>query len=189
MFAFKKKYFFIINDTSDINLNNFNRNNKFTIIYRNNDQIKSLEKLLNFRQKCKSLGFKFFVANNIKLSQSLKSDGIYISASNSSFRPLLLKKLNKQIIGSAHNIKEINKKINQGCKQIIISKLFKVAYDPKSSNLGVVKFNFYSNLFKNIIPLGGIAYKNLNKLRSVRSNAIAIMTEIKKKPAISNRLF
>ena len=52
MFAFKKKYFFIINDTSDINLNNFNRNNKFTIIYRNNDQIKSLEKLLNFRQKC-----------------------------------------------------------------------------------------------------------------------------------------
>ena len=90
---------------------------------------------------------------------------------------------------SAHNIKEINKKINQGCKQIIISKLFKVAYDSKSSNLGVVKFNFYSNLFKNIIPLGGIAYKNLNKLRSVRSNAIAIMTEIKKKPAISNRLF
>ena len=55
--------------------------------------------------------------------------------------------------------------------------------------LGVIKFNNLINIFTNIIPLGGIKINNLNKLRMVRSTGIAIMSETKKKPAISNRLF
>ena len=42
---------------------------------------------------------------------------------------------------------------------------------------------------KKIIPLGGIKLLNLNKLKTVRSEGFALMSEIKKKPAISNRLF
>jgi hypothetical protein len=41
----------------------------------------------------------------------------------------------------------------------------------------------------NIIPLGGINNKNLLNLNLVKSQAIAILSAVKKKPAISNRLF
>ena len=189
MFAFKKIYFLIINRTLDINLNKINRNSKFVIIYRNKANSENLSKVISFRKRCKSLGIKFFVANNVRLNLKLKSDGIYISASNNSFKPLHLKNLNKEIIGSAHNLKEIYEKNKQGCNYIIVSKLFKVNYDLKAKNLGVVKFNYFNNSFKNIIPLGGIKINNLNKLRSIRSSGFAIMSEVKKKPAISNRLF
>ena len=59
------------------------------------------------------------------------------------------------------------------------------------SFLGVNKFNNY--ILKSsikTIPLGGINGFNLNKLKLVRSDGLAILTEIKKKPAnIINRLF
>ena len=52
-------------------------------------------------------------------------------------------------------------------------------------------FNNFLNKFKTkLIPLGGIQINNLNKLKIVRSDAFAILSEIKKKPAnIINRLF
>jgi thiamine monophosphate synthase len=80
-------------------------------------------------------------------------------------------------------------KIKQGCSEIIFSKLFEVDYDSQAAVLGVVKFNYLINMHSNIIPLGGIKINNLNKLRMIRSSGFAIMSEIKKKPAISNRLF
>ena len=40
-----------------------------------------------------------------------------------------------------------------------------------------------------IIPLGGIKYNNLLKMKLISSNSFAIMSEIKKKPAILSRLF
>ena len=54
MFAFKKKYFLIIESIKDIDLRNIKKNNKLTIIYRNynknDDKIKlkkNLEKIAN----------------------------------------------------------------------------------------------------------------------------------------------
>ena len=55
--------------------------------------------------------------------------------------------------------------------------------------LGINKFNNYYNFFKKIIPLGGINLFNLNKLKLIKSEGLAIMTEAKKKPAILRRLF
>tara|TARA_Y200000002_G_C22639003_1_gene646063 strand:- start:388 stop:957 length:570 start_codon:yes stop_codon:yes gene_type:complete len=189
MFAFKNKYYLIIDSTKDINLNNFIRNNKFVIIYRNSKKPENFETILNFRKKCRSYGVLFFVANNMELCSAIRSDGLYISASNKSLKYLNLKKLNVKLIGSAHNIRELNTKIKQGCTHIIFSKLFKVDYDPNARILGVIKFNNLINIFTNIIPLGGIKINNLNKLRMIRSTEIAVMSEVKKKPAISNRLF
>ena len=40
-----------------------------------------------------------------------------------------------------------------------------------------------------LIPLGGINKANLLKLNLVKSEAFAILSEAKKKPAISSRLF
>ena len=76
-----------------------------------------------------------------------------------------------------------------GSGKTFFSKLFRVDYTPKSIFMGILKFNNIFFKFKNVIPLGGIKFNNLNKMKSVKADGFAIMSEIKKKPAISNRLF
>ena len=73
--------------------------------------------------------------------------------------------------------------------KIIVSQLFKVFNKPKSKVYGVVKFNNFRYFFKNTIPLGGIKSHNINKLKMLNSEAFTIMSEVKKKPTISSRLF
>ena len=190
MFAFKKKYFLLIENTKNINIKNIKKYNKFIIIYRNLNIKESLYDLKRFRKRRKLKSIKFYVANDIKLAISLNSDGIYLSSYNKTFKALFLKKLNYKIIGSAHNISEIYSKFNQGCSYILFSKLFKVDYTKHSPYLGIVKFNkFINSISKNLIPLGGIKASNLSSLKNINSKGFAIMSEIKKKPAISNRLF
>ena len=190
MFIRKNKYFLIIESIKDIDLKNIKKRDKFSIIYRNKNNLENISNLLNFRRFCKLKSIKFYVANNVKLAILLNSDGIYISAFNKSLRPLLLKKLNFRLIGSAHNFKEIDIKKKQGCKTILFSKLFLVGYDKMAPYLGVVKFNNYLKINKNLIPLGGISINNLNNLNNINCKGLALLSEIKKKPAnIINRLF
>ena len=190
MLILKKKYFLIIESIKDINLKNIKKHNKFTIIYRNQKKSEKLSDLLKFRKICKLKSIDFCIANNLKLAIILNADGIYLSAYNKSFRALSRKKSNYYIIGSAHTQKEIFMKIKQGCKIILLSKLFKVNYDEKSPFLGVIKFNNFLNFNSNLIPLGGINLNNLNSLNMLKCKGFALMSEIKKKPAnIINRLF
>ena len=190
MFALKKKYYLIIESIKDINLENIKKHKKFVIIYRNRQNSESREELLKFRRSCKLKLINFYVANDYKLAVSLNSDGIYLSGYNRSFRALFLRNFKFNIIGSAHSKKEIFMKLNQGCKNVLFSKLFVVDYDKKKSFLGVVKFNKILENNKNLIPLGGIRSSNLNSLKTVNSDGFAIMSELKKKPAkIINRLF
>ena len=135
---------------------------------------------------CALKGFKFYVANNLKLANYCKADGLYIS----SYNKKIYLNYNKNIVGSAHNFKEINEKIKQGCKTIFLSRLFKTSYENKKGFLGVVKFNLIADRYiSTIIPLGGIRNLNLNKLNMINSDGFALMSETKKKPAITNRLF
>jgi thiamine-phosphate pyrophosphorylase len=191
MFAFKKKYFLIIESIKDLDLRNIKKYNKILIIYRNIKSRDNIKDLIKFRKECRLKLIDFYVANDIKLSVLLNSDGIYLSSYNESFKALNLKKCNFKIIGSAHNIKEINLKLKQGCSYILLSKLFLVNYDISSSFLDVIKFNsILTNDPKKIIPLGGINSNNLNKLKSINCVGFALLSEIKKKPAkIINRLF
>ena len=94
MFIIKNKYFLIIENIKDIDLENIKIRNKFFIIYRNNNKIDKLSNLLRFRQKCRSKSIKFFIANNIKLAISLNSDGIYLSSFNKNLKFLNYKKKN-----------------------------------------------------------------------------------------------
>ena len=190
MFSLKKKYYFIIQSIKDINLKNIKNRNKFNIIYRNSNNLEPKEDLIKFRKKCKLKSINFYVANNINLAIILNSDGLYISSYNNSFKGLCLKKLNFNIIGSAHSHKEIFMKVKQGCSEILLSKLFLVNYDKNSSFLGVVKFNNYLKFNSRLIPLGGINESNLNNLNNIECEGFALMSELKKKPAnIINRLF
>ena len=191
MVILKKKYFLIIENIKDISLENIKKRFKFNIIYRNNKKLEDLHRLRIFRKECKSKDIKFFVANDYNLSSKLKADGIYLSAFNKDLKYLNYMKSNFVIIGGAHNIKEINLKIKQGCKYILLSRLFQVSYKPEMNYLGINRFNFYaSNIFKKIVALGGINTSNINKMKIVNCDSFALMTEIKKKPAkIFSRLF
>ncbi len=188
MFIFKNKYFFIIESIRDINLKNIKNSNKFCVIYRSKASIEKKEQLMQFRKNCKTKNIDFYVSNNIKLARILKADGIYISAYNNNFRFGLLKNLNIKIIGSAHNIKEINLKKLQGCTSIIFSRLFKTSYKHKKGYLGVIKFNLLKRSRReNLIPLGGIRISNLNKLNTVKCNSVALSSEVIKKPIVFSR--
>ena len=190
MFIIKNKYFLIIESIKDLELKNIKKRNKFFIIYRNNNNLDKNNDLSNFRRSCKLKAIKFFVANDIKLATALKAVGIYLSAYNNSFKSLGLKRKNFQLIGSAHNIKEITIKTKQGCSLILFSKLFLVNYDKKAPFHGILKFNNNLKINKNLIPLGGINLKKLNHLKNINCQGFAILSEIKKKPAnIINRLF
>ena len=184
MFIIKKNYYFYIDNTKSIDLNLIKRNSKIIIIYRNNLLNESTKQLLKFRKKCKRLKISFYVANNLKLTKKIQADGLYISSYNKkNFK-------NINVIGSAHNSKEIIQKIRQGCSTIIFSRLFKTNYKKKNTFYGIVKFNLIAQKHKiNLIPLGGITSLNLLRLNLVKSFGLASLSAIKKKPAISSRLF
>ena len=184
MFIIKKNYYFYIDNTSSINLDLIKKNLNITIIYRNNYKKEKISKIINFRKKLKVKKINFYVANNLELSKKCKADGLYISSYN--------KKIYKNIklIGAAHNFKEIVQKINQGCGTIMLSRLFKVSYLGKETFYGPIKFNLMAQKVSiNLIPLGGINSSNLLKLNLLAANGFCSLSEIKKKPIISNRLF
>ena len=114
---------------------------------------------------------------------SLSADGIYVSAHNKNLRISKLRYTNYKVIGSAHNIKELNLKVLQGCSCFIFSRLFQTRYTNKRGFMGIIKFNLFKLSRKEKLS-------NLNKLSLVKSNSFALLSEIKKKPAnIINRLF
>ena len=191
MLVFKKKYYLFVENTREFNLNLIKIRKKFNIIYRNQTTKENIEKIKIYRRNCKKNGISFYVANNTSLLSKVKADGLYISAYN---RDLLLNRYSKKgyhIIGSAHNQNEINLKIKQGCKKIIFSRLFRTNYSNKEGYLGVQKYNTMSmRSLVELVPLGGINFKNLVKLKTVKSESFASLSAIKKKPAkIINRLF
>jgi thiamine-phosphate pyrophosphorylase len=154
------KYYFINKfDTNNIN----NQDKETAIIYRNYFSNRSNENLiLKIRNHCKKRNMKFYLSNNIKLATKLDLDGAYIPSFNKNTNHLAYSyKKNFDLVGSAHNLKEIRIKEKQGVKKIFLSSLFK-----KNKNfLGINKFKILSNLTrKNVVALGGISKSNLKKL-------------------------
>tara|TARA_Y100000591_G_scaffold330797_1_gene362839 strand:+ start:310 stop:846 length:537 start_codon:yes stop_codon:yes gene_type:complete len=139
-------------------------NKNIGIIFRDYKQKYDKNKLLELKKFCKSQNRKFYLANDLKLASTLNLDGVYIPAFNKTlgFLKYNLRK-NFLILGSAHNLKEIRIKENQGVDIIFISPIFKTKNYKKG--LEVVKFNILSKLSKKkIIALGGINKKNINNL-------------------------
>ncbi len=108
----------------------------------------------------------FFISNNFKLALKHSLDGVYLPSFNNSLKHNVYGfRKNFQIIGSAHNIKEIKEKEAQGVDVIFIASLFK----KKRSFLGINRFNLLSKQTnKKIVALGGISKKNLHKLRLLK---------------------
>ena len=190
MFALKKEYFFIIENIKDINLSNKKKAYKINIVYRNKKKIENIRELRQFRKLCKQKKVNFYITNNPKLAFKLQADGVYVSAFNNDLSINRLKSSRFNIIGSAHNYKELNIKVLQGCEKILFSRLFKTSYTNKPDYFGVVKFNLFKLKIKNdLVPLVGIRLTNLNKLKITNCKSFAVLSEVKKKPAIISRLF
>ena len=186
MFIIKTYYYLYIENTKDINLNSIKKNKKICIVYRNHKIKENIDKLCKFKKLCSRKNFKFYVSNDINLFKDCNADGLYLS----SFNKKIYSDRNINLIGSAHSYKEIHEKIKQGCKTIFLSRLFRTSYAEKKGHLGIVKFNLIANKFKtSIVPLGGIRSTNLNKLKLINANGLAMLSEVKKKPAIASRLF
>ena len=123
------------------------------------------------------------MSNDIKLSLNLKLDGAYIPSFNISYQHLSYKfKKDFNLIGSAHNLKQIRVKERQKVKLIFLSSLFK-----KNKNyLGINRFNNLSKLTKRkLIALGGISNENLKKLKLVNCFGFSGIGYFKKKGPIS----
>ncbi|WP_240704619.1 thiamine phosphate synthase [Candidatus Pelagibacter sp. FZCC0015] len=164
-----KKYYFI----SKFDTNYIDKQDKQTvIIYRNyTSKIHNEELISKINKYCKKKGMKFYLANNIKLALKLNLDGAYIPAFNKSFKHLSYSyKKNFQILGSAHNLKEIRIKENQEADKIFISSLFK-----KNKNyLGINKFKLLTKITKKkIVVLGGISKKNIKKIPLLNQRCFA----------------
>jgi thiamine-phosphate pyrophosphorylase len=154
------KYYFI----NKFDTNNIDKQDKQTIIiYRNySSNIKSEDLILKIKKHCKKRRVKFYLSNNIKLAIKLSLDGVYIPSFNKDTKHLAYSYKKKfDIIGSAHNLKEIRIKEKQGVRKIFLSSLFK-----KNKNfLGINKFKILSNLTKkSVVALGGISKSNLRIL-------------------------
>ena len=158
------------------------------IIYRNYNAEKRENELVKIAKACKKNRNQLFVSNDVKLAIKVKAEGIYIPSFNKTKGFSNLEKKNIKILGSAHNQKEIQKKISQNCTAIFLSPIF---YIEKSNKfLGVHKFNYlaYSNT-ANIFALGGISESNIHKLKLLNIKGFGGIRMFKKKPAFKRPVF
>ena len=163
------KYYFINKfDTNIID----KQDRQTTIIFRNYRSKRVDEMLiLKIKKYCKKKSIKFYLSNNVKLAVKLNLDGAYIPSFNKNLSHLSYSfKKNFNIIGSAHNFKEIKLKQRQKVKRIFLSSLFK-----KNQNfLGINKFKLLNKQTKNkTVALGGISKKNVKKLKLANCFAFA----------------
>ena len=163
------KYYFI----NKFDTNNINRQDKQTIIiYRNySSKVQDKKLIIKIKKYCKNKSIKFYLSNNIKLALKLDLDGAYIPAFNTTFKHLSFSfKKNFEIVGSAHNLKEIKIKENQKVQKIFLSSLFK-----KNKNyLGINRLKLLSKLTKkNVVVLGGITKKNKKQINLVNQSDFA----------------
>ena len=164
-----RKYYFI----NRFETNSIDRLDKETaIIYRNyNSKPIDKELIIKIKKYCNDRAIRFYISNNIKLALELNLDGGYIPSFNNSIKHLAYSYKRKfELIGSAHNLKEIRIKEKQKVNKIFISSLFK-----KNKNfLGINKFKLLSNLTeKKIVALGGITKKNIKKLKLLNCSDFA----------------
>ncbi len=135
--------------------------------------------LRKIKTYCKKRRIKFFLTNNLRLALKLNLDGVYLPAFNKDIAPNCFQiKKGFKLIGSAHNIYELNIKKKQKVEEIFISPIFK----KKNKILGIYGFLKLKKLnqLKNIV-LGGVNSKNLKKLNMINADGFAAIKYFDKK--------
>ena len=172
------KIFYFISEFNSEHILKLRKN--INLIFRNYEKkfdVSYYKKIKNF---CHSNGYKIYLSNNVNFAHNLGFDGVYIPAFNKRI-DVIKSKLHKLILlGSAHNIKEINEKKKQGMDLIFLAPIFRVK--KRNTHLGIIRFNNFSKLNNNnFVALGGINKSNINKIRSLNCYGIASISYIKGK--------
>ena len=183
----KIKFYYFIDE--------FNKNEieklscKISLIYRSYSKKIDHEELRKLVIYCKNNRRKVYISNSLKDAIKYNFDGLYIPSFYKQLRFKNIIKKNLQIIGSAHNAIELKIKEKQGCSRIFLSPIFKNSKNKKF--LDVIKTNLLKKLTKNqIVLLGGINFKTLNKAKMCSPNGIAAISWIKKNgPSINTGPF
>ena len=132
--------------------------------------------IIKIKNICKNKGYKLYLANNIKLALKLNLDGAYIPAYNKSFEinSYSLKK-KFELLGSAHNLKEIRTKELQNVNYLFLSPLFLSKKNRRS--LGIYRFiNLSNKTKKKVVCLGGINKDNIKKTNLIKPYGIAAIS-------------
>ena len=173
---FKSIYYYI---------DNFNKDeidkldSMISVIYRNYSNKINMKEIKHLVDFCKSQRRKVYISNNLKLALKFNFDGIYIPSFNKILKYKNIYKSRFEIIGSAHNIKEVLNKEKQGCNKIFLCPIFKTKKNQYS--LGVTKFNLIKlNTKKDIIPLGGINENNIKKINLCGVKSFGAISWVKK---------
>ena len=153
--------------------------NSVHIIYRNYKNPLNLKILINLRNFCKKKGIKLYLSNNFKLALKLRLDGVYLPSFNKNTRYNCFKfNKNFDIIGSAHNLAELNIKIRQRVKSIFIAPVFK----KKRFKLGIYGFLKLRNFTnRKLIVLGGVTEKEMNMISFLKAGGFAAINYFQKK--------
>ena len=159
------------------------------IIYRNYSNKFNNKEVLKLVSLCKRQRRKVYISNSLKLALRYNFDGVYIPSFNKILKYKNIKKRKFDIIGSAHNIKEVINKELQGCTKIFLSPIFKTKKN--RSHLGIMKFNVIKlNTKKDVIALGGISEQNIKCLKMCNINGFAGISWIKENgPSINTGPF
>ena len=165
------KLFFFINSYDENHIRKLPK--KVAIIFRNYQTKYDEDLILKIKRDCQKQGRKFFLSNNLKLAKKLDLDGAYFPSFNNN---LNFNKNNFKkkfiIIGSAHSIKEIKTKEQQGVKLIFLSPIFTINKSKKF--LGPIRFNLLAAKTNvRVIALGGINQLNINKLNLLKNYGFA----------------
>jgi thiamine monophosphate synthase len=163
----KNQLFYFINKLSEKDLNNILKYKNLNVVYVYN-KIDPLDQIIYLRNFCKKNKIKFYLSNNLKITNYLKPDGIHLAAQNK--RAILNIKKNINIIGTVYNQRDYYRKICQGCSAVFLSPIFftnKYSYNKK---LEVIKFNLLSKNWKvNVLALGGIKSGNIRKINLTKT--------------------
>ena len=176
MHIFNYKIFYFINEFNSEHILKIKKN--INLIFRNYKKsfdIAYYKKIKNF---CHSHGYKIYLANNVDIAHNLGFDGVYIPAFNKKLMKNKNFRLNFEVLGSAHNLKEIRQKERQGVDYIFLSPIF---YKDSKKSLGIIKFkNLSKRSFSTIVALGGINRENINKLSLINIKCFGSINFVKK---------
>ncbi len=176
----KIPYIFYFIDKYNIDeLTNLEKN--INLVFRNYNKSLNINEIKSILKFCKINQRNFYLSNDIKLALKLGLSGVYIPSFNKSINYASKYSLpnNFEIIGSAHNLKEIRIKQLQKCSKIFLSPIFKSKKNQKF--LSTIKFNLMT-ISKNIdfVALGGINKNNYKKLKLTKVVGFAGISWIKK---------
>ena len=127
---------------------------------------------------CKKNRLKFYLANNIDMALKLNLDGAYIPSFDKSLKNRKLDTNSTfELIGSAHNFKELFQKRKQNIKTIFLSPIFKDTKTNKQLGLNRYRsFIKFSDL--KYVVLGGVKKENLKKLNILNCIGFASISYI-----------